>query len=301
MAEFESENQSNEQGVLHTEIPATSNSAQPEPHSLFEAEPLEAANAAQRHSIAPWWHTAVLIAGILLLSLTGTKRLGITGGLAPHRMFTYGMTIAMQLTMLGWVWLGLKLSKVPFRSLYGVSRRGAKAWFIDIGIALLFWWVSLFVLGSLNLGWLTVDAAVHHRPLPMHAGKMSEVDPAQRHQVRLISQLAPESGAEFAMWFVLCAVVGVVEETVFRGYLQSQFTAWGRGKAAYGVVFSALMFGAAHGYEGYRSMVLLAVFGVLFSMLVLLRRSLRSCIYAHAWHDFVTGITLALLRSHHVL
>ncbi len=301
MAEQEPQDELNEQGVPRPLVPVTSNSAQIDPAHAQEATPMEATGTAQRRGIAPWWHTAVLISGILLLSLTGSKRLGMTNGHGSHRMVMYGMTIAMQLVMLGWVWLGMKLGKVPFLTLYGVRRRGAKAWFIDVGIALLFWWVSLFVLGSLNLGWLTVDAAVHHRPLPMHAGKMSEVDPAQRHQVRLISQLAPEGGAEFAMWFVLCAVVGVVEETVFRGYLQSQFTAWGGGKAAYGVVFSALMFGAAHGYEGYRSMVLLAVFGVLFSVLVLLRRSLRSCIYAHAWHDFVTGITLALLRSHHVL
>ena len=61
-------------------------------------------------------------------------------------------------------------------------------------------------------------------------------------------------------------LVGFVEESVFRGYLQGQFTAWARGGAAVGVVFSALLFGAAHGYQGVRNMVLLAVFGALFSL-----------------------------------
>jgi CAAX protease family protein len=254
----------------------------------------------QPRGIAPVWHTLVLIAAILVLSLTGSKRLA-GGSHVPVRLATYGMTIAMQLVMLGWVWLGLKLRKVPFRSLYGVARKGAKMLLIDLGIALAFWCVSLFVLGALNLTWLSVDAAVHHRPLPLHGGKSSEVAPEQRQQIRTISQLAPEGSLEFAGWFLLCAVVGVVEETVFRGYLQSQFTAWGGGKAAYGVVFSALLFGAAHGYEGIRSMALLAVYGVLFSLLVLLRRSLRANIVAHAWHDFFTGLMLAFLRSHRML
>lgn len=250
--------------------------------------------------IAPVWHTIVLVLGILLVSLTGSKRLGLNNHV-PLRMLTYGMTIAMQLLMLVWVWFGLRLRRIPFQTLFGVRRKGAKALFVDIGIALAFWWLSLFALGTLNITWLSVDAAVHHRPLPLQAGKKHEIDPAQRQQVRTISQLAPEGAAEFAAWSLLCVVVGIVEETMFRGYLQSQFTAWGRGKAAYGVVFSALIFGAAHGYEGLRSMVLLSVFGVLFSLLVLFRKNLRANIFAHAWHDLVTGVALALLRSHHLL
>jgi hypothetical protein len=45
-------------------------------------------------------------------------------------------------------------------------------------------------------------------------------------------------------------------------------------------------------------MVLLAVFGALFSGLVLFRRGLRAAIFAHSWHDLVTGLALALLKSH---
>ena len=103
-----------------------------------------------------------------------------------------------------------------------------------------------------------------------------------------------------AAWALLCVVAGVVEEIVFRGYLQRQFAAWARGAAAAGVVFSALVFGAAHGYEGLRNMVLLAVFGVLFSLLALYRRSLRAGIFAHSWHDLIAGLALAFLRSHHL-
>ena len=33
-------------------------------------------------------------------------------------------------------------------------------------------------------------------------------------------QLAPENGVEIAAWALLCVLVGVAEELMFRGYLQ---------------------------------------------------------------------------------
>jgi uncharacterized protein len=96
-------------------------------------------------------------------------------------------------------------------------------------------------------------------------------------------------------------LVGFTEELVFRGYLQQQFTAWSRGAAAAGVLFSAIVFGSAHGYEGVRAMFLLMVFGALFSLLALFRRNLRAGMFAHGWHDAIAGLTVALLHSRHVL
>jgi membrane protease YdiL (CAAX protease family) len=114
-------------------------------------------------------------------------------------------------------------------------------------------------------------------------------------------QLAPSTAREAAAWAALCLLVGLVEESVFRGYFQRQFTAWARGNVAIGVVFSALLFGAAHGYQGLRSMVLLAVFGVLFSLLAVARRSLRPCILAHSWNDLFAGLAFGILKLHHFL
>jgi hypothetical protein len=48
-------------------------------------------------------------------------------------------------------------------------------------------------------------------------------------------------------------------------------------------------------------MVLLAVFGALFSALAILRRNLRAGIFAHSWHDLIAGLVLTFLRSHHLL
>jgi membrane protease YdiL (CAAX protease family) len=68
-----------------------------------------------------------------------------------------------------------------------------------------------------------------------------------------------------------------------------------------GVLASALIFGGAHAYQGARSMALLAVFGALFGVLALYRRSLRAGMFAHAWHDWIAGLALALLRANHVI
>lgn len=270
-----------------------------QPSAPQTASPVPDQPSAPR-GLAPWWHTAVLVLAILALSYRGSTR--IAGyAQSPRHLWMYGSTIVVQLVMLGWVALGLWLGKTPFRTLFGRVGKGAKALFIDIGIAMVFWIFSMTALGTINIVWFSVDAAVHHRPLISSDGHSVLNDPERRADAQRIAALAPSNGMEVGGWILLCTVVGFVEETVFRGYLQRQFTAWGRGKAAWGVVFSALVFGAAHGYEGLHTMVLLAVYGALFGLLALLRGSLRSCMIAHGWHDLFSGLMLALLRSQHLL
>jgi uncharacterized protein len=170
-----------------------------------------------------------------------------------------------------------------------------------VGIALVFWFGSMMVLGSIGLVWTAVEFAAAHKHLPTQPGQKIEPSESQKKTLRTLEQLAPENGSEIAAWVLLCCLAGLIEEAVFRGYLQRQFTAWGKGNVALGVVFSALMFGAAHGYQGVRNMVMLAVFGVLFSLLAIFRRSLRAGIFAHAGHDLFVGLLLALFRARHLL
>lgn len=249
--------------------------------------------------IAPVWHTVVLLVGILSISIVG--KLQVVGVQhRPNRLLTYATTAGMELLMLGWVALGLRLRKVPFRSLLGDTGRGVRGWAIDFGVAAAFWIGALMVLGTVGILWTSVDTAIS---LAHNRGGGHTAGPGLKNQetLRTLEELAPENGTEIACWVVLCCFAGTIEELVFRGYLQRQFTAWARGGAIWGVTFSAAMFGAAHGYQGARSMVLLAVFGVLFSALAIVRRSLRAGIIAHSWHDLIAGLTLALLRAHRLL
>lgn len=272
------------------------------PEKSAENAPLLPGGAAihERRGIAPAWHTAVLVAAVILLSFAGAR--SFTTYLdASHRgnvdrLLTYAHTAVMEALMVGWVWLGLRLRGVPFRSLIGQMPRGARGVMRDFGVALVFWIASLCVLGTVGAVWVAAEAAIEHRPL-VQAGKTMPPGAQQKKTVENLSVIAPQSGAEVAAWILLCLFVGFAEEVVFRGYFQQQFTAWAKGAAAAGVVFSALMFGCAHGYEGLRNMVLLAVFGALFSLLAIFRRGLRAGMMAHAWQDLLAGLTLAFLKS----
>jgi hypothetical protein len=247
--------------------------------------------------IAPVWHTILLVAAIIAISIHGASRLSAIHG-QIDRLATYGFTAATEAAMLAWVVIGLRLRKIPLRSLLGSCTVSVHSIAMDLGFAFAFWIASLMVLGSLSVAWSGVEAALTHRPPATHSagqtGKNEQApfspDPSQLKMLR-----------EIIAWAMLCLLVGFVEETVFRGYLQRQFIGWARGAVTIGVLASAVVFGSAHGYQGARNMVLLAVFGVLFSLLALYRRSLRAGIFAHAWHDFIAGLALALLRSSHIL
>ena len=253
-------------------------------------------------SIAPVWHTAALIAFILAISIAGAYRdPGSANPVRIHRLQTYGVTAALEAALVGWVAFGLRLRKIPVRSLFGAVPGKLRSIALDAGIAIVFWIGSMSALGTVALFWMGVEAAVTHRLPQMHAGKVIPPNPSEQHAIHAVLRLAPSNGTEIACWILLCLVVGVAEELVFRGYLQKQFTAWSRDTAAVGVALSSITFGAAHGWEGVRSMFMLTIFGVFFSLLALFRKSLRAGILAHGWHDVFMGLMVSFLHARHVL
>jgi uncharacterized protein len=250
--------------------------------------------------VAPVWHTVVLIAGIVLVSVAGALEFSAAQHPVVNRLQTYALTAISELCMLGWVYFGLRLRKVPFMSLFGSVPCNLRSIAMDCGFALLFWVASLMVLGSIGIFWTVIEAAITHQSL-FPSGKELTPDPAQQQAIHSLTQLAPANAIEVGAWILLCIIAGIAEELIFRGYFQRQFTAWAHGAVAMGVASSALLFGTAHGYQGARNMVMLAVFGALFSALAVLRRSLRAGIFAHSWHDLIAGLALALLKAHHIV
>jgi uncharacterized protein len=230
-----------------------------------------------RTPIAPWWHCALLVAIIAAASAFGSMR-SAKSTMASHHLANYGVTLGWEWALAGLAYWGIRMRKTPLWQVLGKHRCGPNEFLIDLAAAGLFWIVSLVVLAAL--------AAIL---------SLFHLESAQKQ----IGQLAPASLPEAALWVALSVSAGICEEFVFRGYLQQQF---GRatGRTWAGVAASALLFGGAHGYEGIAGMLMITVYGALFSLLATKRGSLRAGMIAHGWHDSVTGILLWALKRANV-
>lgn len=186
-------------------------------------------------AIAPAWHTAVLVASIVAISIHGASRFSAAHA-GINRLATYGFTAAMEALLLAWVLFGLRLRKILLRALLGARALSLHSIAEDLCFAMGFWILSLMVLGTLGMTWSRAESALAHRPAATHAtgqaGKAGEAlasDPSKLETLRALKQLAPANGSEIAAWMLLCMLVGFTEEIVFRGYLQRQFIGWARG------------------------------------------------------------------------
>jgi membrane protease YdiL (CAAX protease family) len=242
-----------------------------------------------------------------------------------NRVMTYASTGGMELVLVGWVLFGLRLRHVSLRSILGPFSFRPMALIRDAGVALVFWFAALFVLGSMGLAWNGFEHSFRHEPeaapqkasqteskpsqtgsLQTPAAKLLEsrtipIEPSQQEALRALKMLAPDGAREMAVWALLCVLVGFCEELIFRGYLQRQCMALARGNVVAGIAMSAAVFGSAHAYQGPRNMVLLAVFGALFGVLAWTRGSLRAGMMAHGWHDLCAGVAISMARSLHLI
>lgn len=276
--------------------------------------------------IAPLWHTLVLVLAILAYSVWGAigAKNGAASPIAPPsgavhaaaagtdhvRLIRYTLTGALELGIAVWIAFGLRLRKIPFRSLFGVWPKGLNAITMEILIAAAFWVCSMIILMVFALSWLFVQNHIYQSETAKQSAPSSQASPnrekpkspeqQQSELIHQLTELAPANGIEIAAWGFLCLIVGFSEEIIFRGYMQSQAIALLR-NTPIAIIAAAVVFGAAHGYQGVRGIFLISIFGSLFGIITLLRKNLLPGMIAHSWHDFATGMVLALIRSSHLL
>jgi uncharacterized protein len=229
-------------------------------------------------SIAPLWHTALLVLLIIGTSILGTRHTR-GGGLARSHFETYAFSIGWEWVLAGFAMWGLRLRRTPLRQVCGKWSTGFRGWMSDFGGALLFWLLAMSVLAAVGVLF-----------------RLSHMENAQKK----LAELAPTSLKEMSIWIALSVSAGICEEFVFRGYVQQQFSRLS-GRVWVGVLTSSLLFGAAHGYEGLSGMIAITLFGAMFSVLAIRSSGLRKGMMAHAWHDTFTGALLALAKFMHVL
>jgi CAAX protease family protein len=216
----------------------------------------------------------LLVAVLLFASLNGSRG---RHPLAEHsKLPQYLWGIAWEWVLLAITWLGVR-KRIKLRELIGGRWVSTEDLLLDVVYAGAFWVCALIVLG-LGAKLMQLD----------HAGKLESM----RKQLGF---LIPETKLELAVWFCMSATAGFCEEIIFRGYLQRQFAAITNSVLA-GVLLSAAVFGASHGYEGPGRMILIGVYGLMFGLLAWWRKSLRPGMIAHAWHDAFSGAVLRTLR-----
>ena len=96
--------------------------------------------------------------------------------------------------------------------------------------------------------------------------------------------LLPQGILERLAWIPLALSAGICEELAFRGYLQKQFHAM-TGSVGLSILIQAVIFGIGHLYEGVGPVARIMLFGVLFGLAAVWRKSLRPGMIAHAWTD----------------
>lgn len=235
--------------------------------SLDELQPLT--KQSPQRTVAPVWHTAVVLWVVLGFSLAGARARNVTPlGVAHGRAAGYVLAMTFEWLTVAFIWYGVSRYGVRVRDLIGGSWRRPLAVLRDLAIAIGFLIISGLILNG-----------VRHllKAVPNQA----------------IRNLLPHSSIEFVLYIMLALTAGICEEIIFRGYLQRQFTAVTRAAAA-GIVLQGITFGASHGYQGWKYMVIIAVFGIMFGLLAQWRRSLRPGMLAHFLQDGVG----ALLARH---
>ncbi len=166
-----------------------------------------------RRLLAPVWHTVVLIAVLLLGSVSGA------GGFHPLAhgsklpQYIWGMT--WEWILAGFVWLGIR-KRFSLRDVIGGRWSGFDDFLLDILVAAGFW-------------------SVARRRRALAAGaKLMHLDQAQKIDAmrRQLGFLTPNTRLELGFWILLSTTAGFCEEFIFRGYLQLQFAAMTRSMLA---------------------------------------------------------------------
>jgi membrane protease YdiL (CAAX protease family) len=221
-------------------------------------------------AVAPWWHTALLIAFFVLMAAGGAALqhgARARADLVEHRpnlTLLYVSLIAGEWGLVYYVWKGVRHNGITLLQLVGGRWASLRAVFLDAILALGIWMLWKGIAFTWARWWGAGHAAS-------------------------ISPLTPHGAAEAVLWVLLSISAGISEELVFRGYLQRQLTAF-TGRTSLALILQAAVFGVAHGYQGVQACLAIALYGALFTLLALWRKSLRPGMIAHAWTDIAGGL-----------
>lgn len=201
-----------------------------------------------------------------------------------------GSPVASYITTFIWQWALFALV------VWGVWKKGlkpgalmGKPWRKFDDVLMDFVWAGAFFIGSRVVLAIIVVIVMAVAKLPQDTFTLKK-------SVEAVGSLAPNSWVEIVMWIGLSVTAGIVEEFVFRGYLQRQLIALTRNAAA-GILLCAVVFGFAHAYQGGTQMLIISALGALFGVLAWWRQDLKPGIIAHAGQDIFAGIAVGWIAK----
>jgi len=133
-----------------------------------------------------------------------------------------------------------------------------------------FAWAIAFLLASnlllSGLAWVLAQVGL---PMPGEIGLLIPSDPLGQ-----------------VVWVAVSITAGICEEVAFRGYLMTRLRILTKAKGwLIPTAISALAFGICHAYQGIPGLIVITVYGVLFSLLYIRTGSLWPGIIAHSLQD----------------
>jgi membrane protease YdiL (CAAX protease family) len=213
----------------------------------------------------------ILLIGYPLLSIV----LDIAGATAPAEIESkttqiYLPTLALQVVIIASLWMVMRRTGSDLSEL-GLGFSDFNRSNILAGI--------IFFVGA----WLVM---VILRGIIAGSGTMTEND---------LIYILPVTGGEKTIWVFLAAGAALSEEIAFRGYVISRVRIL-TGSYWIGAVLGSAAFATGHLYQGSGGVLLIFIYGMLFSGLFIARKSVVPCIIAHFLQD-VTVLAVPLFLS----
>jgi membrane protease YdiL (CAAX protease family) len=226
--------------------------------------------------VASYIHTAIVV--IIMLAVGYASAVNSDKFKPGAAVSTYITTIVFQWILFAVVLLGVKLRKFSLNDILGRPWKSFDDFLMDIVVAAGFWLSYVVIIG-------VATYFLNH-------GAPTNVKEAMKG----VEGLAPRTLNQFLLWIALSSTAGFVEEFVFRGYLQRQFTALTQ-RVWLGVLIPSAIFLCGHLYQGEKA-IMTGVLGIFFGILAAWRRNLRPGIIAHVWQDTLAGAVMFFLTQH---
>lgn len=220
-----------------------------------------------RETLAPWWHGALVLAALGVLSVAAGYQKGIPNAHIPglsSRLSSYLTILVAEWFLVLLIWLALRRRGLTIGCLVSGRWETLGRFSKDLGLAVGF--IVAIIAIEQGLSFL------------LHAN--SDIG---------LERIMPTTVLELAVYLIVAATAGFCEEFIFRGYLMQQFSAW-TGSSAAGLISQGILFGVGHAYYGWKLMFIITLHGSLLGLLTYWRKTLRPAMLAHGLQDVLGGV-----------